>query len=777
MKGVSISMRMLPAEFRSRQGRCVTMAKPRLTSAGVLLIAAVLAAGGIYLLDALLLEPDTIRRRTFALREQAGKTEHDVTWAVHMEQRRLQELCSDELEQLTTTDAEPFDRWAAELLAVDVAWIVSADGSVRHVWSKGAPPISEARIHAALAKLAAPVEGGPPGGPAPEAGLMGLGVEWALFASGALAAGPDSNAPAERVYLARRWSDGLLESIGESLAAEVVLVQNADIPAGSTAEDLGYCCTWPLPQERLAVAWPARDAAGRRIGYFRADISMPQVLNQVSAMRRTVLIVLILSVGVVSLVILGAGIFLANPIARLVRRLHEVEAGERTLEDLSDGLHAEPLILARKLQSALESMNEQSRTDEMTGLANRRQFDTSLQAEFHQARRYFRPLSVLVMDIDLFKAINDMKGHPAGDEVIRIVAGVIRRCCRKADLPARLGGDEFAVVLPETPAVAAAVVAERIRKQVAEEPMVVDGTELAVTLSIGIADLENPEVQTALDLVGLADAALYAAKQFGRNRFVHAAEIGGDDWADASGETDRVEMLRGKLAGLDTQFKSLFVRALQEIVRAMERRDPHMADHARKVQHYSSMIGKQLALSEDLIKQIEMAALLHDIGMLALPEAVLLCPGKLDDEQFEAMCRHPLIGARILEGTEFLEQVIPVVRFHHERFDGKGYPEGLSGLGIPPICRIVAIADAFDAMTSCRSFRSAKGPEQALEEIRRGAGAQFDPDMVAAFLAAAEKLGGKFFQSHGRGPSSPAGAGPAERPEALAEVGGGAVHD
>jgi HD-GYP domain-containing protein (c-di-GMP phosphodiesterase class II) len=166
-----------------------------------------------------------------------------------------------------------------------------------------------------------------------------------------------------------------------------------------------------------------------------------------------------------------------------------------------------------------------------------------------------------------------------------------------------------------------------------------------------------------------------------------------------------------------------------------------MADHARKVQRYSAAIGKQLNLSEDLVKQIEMAALLHDIGMLALPDAVALCPGRLNEQQMEIMQRHPMIGARILDGTEFLEQAIPVVRFHHERFDGQGYPEGLSGLGIPPICRVVAVADAFDAMTSRRAFREGMTPEQAIGELRKGAGAQFDPEMVEAFVAAAGKLG------------------------------------
>ena len=590
-----------------------------------------MAAGGVYLLDVLVVTPDVARRKTAALREQAARTEHAVTWALRMEERRLLTLCRNtaRLERgLAEASPEAFGRRAAELPDVDAAWIRDPNGCVRRVWARDDRPLSATEIRGALSALGEPGEAPTTQqGTAIDSGLLHLGETAAVFAGTALETPGQADRAPMRLYLARRLDVGLLGEVGASIPAELVLVEADRLPDNSDAEDLGCWSVWPLSPDHLAVAWPARDTAGAPIGYFRARLGARQVLGQAAAMRQTTLIVLSLSAGAVLLVIVGAGIFLANPIRGLVRRLHEVESGQRTIDELSDGLHAEPLILARKLQSALESMSELSLTDEMTGLANRRQFDHTLDSEFHQARRYKRPLSVMVMDIDLFKAVNDTKGHQAGDWVIKVIAEIIRRGCRKADLPVRLGGDEFAVLLPETRAASAAVVAERIRKGVHEEPVIIDGTEMNVTLSIGVADMEAGKIEKAEDLVGLADEALYAAKQLGRDRFVLASEMEEDDWADASEENDRVEMLRGKLAGLDTQFKSLFVRALQEIVRAMERRDPHMADHARKVQHYSSLMGKRLNLSEDLIRQIEMAALLHDIGMLALPDAVLLCPG------------------------------------------------------------------------------------------------------------------------------------------------------
>jgi len=712
------------------------------------LIAAVLAAGGISLLDALVLQPRLKLRRELALREQAVKVRRAIDCALSAQQQHLLAACRHALAEREGTE---LPQRAAGLADADAAWLCEPNGTVRDVWSRVKWSLSPGVVAGALSAGGDPNRAPSAAGPAAgEVGLLRMGADMALFARVGRRGGQDGGPSPGGLYVVRRVDGGLLAELGAPLSGEIALLEANALPHAGRMSSLEPYLAWAAPDGGVALARPARGAADKPLGYWRAHLPVPESVQQAVSSRRATLTVLWSAAAVLIIAVIGVRFFAQRPIRRLMRRLHEVESGSRTIDELSDGLDAEPLILARKLQGALESMSALSLTDEMTGLANRRQFDAALEKEYEQAHRYHRPLSVIEMDIDLFKAINDTKGHQAGDRVIKAVADIIRRCCRKSDLPARLGGDEYAVLLPETQAASAAVVAERIRKGVHEEPIVVDGTEMNVTLSIGVADLAAGKIDQAAALLGLADEALYEAKQLGRDRFVLASDIAEDDWADASGESDRVEMLRGKLAGLDTQFKSLFVRALQEIVRAMERRDPHMADHARKVQHYSSAIGKQLNLSEDLIRQIEMAALLHDIGMLALPDEILLCPGRLEGEQVEMMRRHPVIGARILEGTEFLEQVIPVVRFHHERFDGKGYPDGLSGLGIPPICRIVAIADAFDAMTSRRSFRDAMNHWLALDEIRKGAGSQFDPDMVDAFLAAAEVQGEKFFSGSSR---------------------------
>ena len=152
-------------------------------------------------------------------------------------------------------------------------------------------------------------------------------------------------------------------------------------------------------------------------------------------------------------------------------------------------------------------------------------------------------------------------------------------------------------------------------------------------------------------------------------------------------------------------------------------------------------------LPDPMVKSIELTSLLHDIGMLALPDSIVMCPGKLSEEQWQTMQRHPLLGSRVLAGMEFLEPIIPAVRSHHEHFDGMGYPDGLEGHAIPLVARIVAVADGFDAMTSPRSFRGAKSVPEALAELEKGSGSQFASDVVAAFLAVAQRLGDKITET------------------------------
>jgi HD-GYP domain-containing protein (c-di-GMP phosphodiesterase class II) len=237
-------------------------------------------------------------------------------------------------------------------------------------------------------------------------------------------------------------------------------------------------------------------------------------------------------------------------------------------------------------------------------------------------------------------------------------------------------------------------------------------------------------------------------------------------------ETGRVNLLQKKLAGLDTRFKDLFLHAVEEIMEILEHRDPYMADHAMKVQHYALLIAKEMELPHRLLKRIQVAAMLHDIGMVAMPDSIVLNSGPLNEEQLEIMKRHPLLSVRIMEGMEFLEQEIPAVRYHHERFDGRGYPEGLKGPAIPLTARIIAVADAFNAMTTPRTFRPAKSRTEAMEELHRASGLQFDPTVVEAFESAATNMGEQLMSPPEQGVDTSESAPASDREPAGTSIGG-----
>lgn len=716
------------------------MNRPRLSSPIVLLIVAATAAAGTYLLDLFILEPHVTRQKNLALRGLSAKAQTTVEWALRTEQNRLSALCgliSQRSDPAVSPGGQSLARTIGEIDDVDAAWLCSPDGRVVRQWRPGGPGDPDLTIALAPGDRLPAADGDA------ETGLLDLGGETVAFARRDLYAGGDNSAPVGQLYLARRLGGSLLRQIGSAVQANVSLVGADGLPGSVRMTDCPQRAYWALSPNRLAVAFPAKDTTGKTLGYFLADFAVAEIYKQTSTLRRTTLTILSLSAGVVILVVLGSSILLANPITRLLNRVRKVNAEEYLTDEFTRDLHAEPLALAKRLQQAFKASSELSKIDPLTGLANRRQFDEALQRAYAEAQRYHHVLSVVVADVDLFKAINDTCGHQSGDELLKSVADIIRECCRETDVPARFGGDEFIVLLPETSADSAAVVAERIRSSVSDRTFIVNGSELNMTVSIGIADLDAGDIEQPDSLVVMADRALYSAKQLGRNRVVRACDLDKSIWERNSRENERVERLREKLIGLDGQFKDLYVRALKEIVRMLERRDPHMADHARKVLHYAALIGRKMNLPEQFVKRVELSAILHDIGMLALPDSVALCQGRLDKRQLESMQRHPLIGGRILEGMEFLELVISPVRSHHERFDGKGYPDGLSGQAIPLAARIIAVADVFDAMTSLRAFRGAKSVAESLAELKRASGTQLDPDVVAALIAEAERLGEK----------------------------------
>jgi diguanylate cyclase (GGDEF)-like protein len=740
------------------------MVRFKLTSPGVLLILAVLATGGIFLLDTFFLRPHIDAQKDAALQEQAGKTRRATQMALQGEQEELRRCAASLAEDLdivrsfcnsnpASAPAGRLDEFMRDVLdRVDIshAWLTDRSGRVMASWSTVKRDQSDSHgpsPDGPAGRTEAPGAGGLPesvdiAARGAAQGLLQLPDGPAVFAQCPIPSLEQDTNCAGYLMLARPLDAARMEKFSKLSDSKVVLVSGSKLPAGVLDNNSAGLPAWLTSQEQMAVAWAAKDVSGRSIGYFLATVPVTHILRQTVTSRRMILIILSLSVGLALLVILGSHMLVTGPVVRLLERLQRLDAGEGSVQSLARNLHGEPLMLARRLENAFEKLAHISKTDQLTSLANRRHFEEVLSCFYHQARRYNRPMSLLVMDVDFFKAVNDSGGHQAGDNVLKQVAGALEEACRQADLPARFGGDEFAVLLPETAAVDAEAVAERIRQAIDRLPIRVSGTEFHVTTSIGIADLNSGEINSPCAMLGLADRALYAAKQNGRNCVVQAHNLH-EDALDSRqpSEDSKINLLSKKLAGLDSRFKDLFLLAFDQVMAILEQRDPHMADHTRKVQHYATVIGQEMELAERVIKRIEIAAMMHDLGMVAMPDSILLCPGALSEEQMRIMRRHPLLSVRIMERMEFLEQEIPAVRYHHERFDGKGYPEGISGAAIPLTARILSVADAFDAMTSPRTYRTAKTVAEAIGEITRGSGTQFDPTVISAFMSAMDRLG------------------------------------
>lgn len=386
------------------------------------------------------------------------------------------------------------------------------------------------------------------------------------------------------------------------------------------------------------------------------------------------------------------------------------------------GLALVALVLARQVLAILENRELNGRlqslatTDPLTGLANHRVFHKRLAEEAARARLEGRAVAVAVIDLDNFKFFNDAYGHAVGDDVLRRVAGALRRGARSYDTVARFGGDEFALVMPQGPAVREQFSAEGLRARLTEHladlSYLPPGSEtpIPLTVTLGIALLPN-DADTHFEALEIADTRLRHSK---------------------SGATDRpVDALCRDLAHSVSGFAML-----NALVTAVDNKDRYTRRHSEDVLAYSLLIAEQMGLDAATRHTLQVAALLHDVGKIGVPDAVLRKPGKLNDEEYEAVRQHPMMGAVIVGAVPGFEYTLDVVRHHHERWDGKGYPFGLCGEETPLLARLVAVADAFSAMTMDRPYRKGMDREKALSVLEAGAGTQWDPACVRAFLRA-----------------------------------------
>jgi diguanylate cyclase (GGDEF)-like protein/PAS domain S-box-containing protein len=357
--------------------------------------------------------------------------------------------------------------------------------------------------------------------------------------------------------------------------------------------------------------------------------------------------------------------------------------------DIVEGLIID--ITDRKMKE--NEINYLNHHDTLTGIYNRRFFEME---KLRMERQQLYPVSVIMGDINGLKLINDSFGHIEGDKLIVSIARILQNNCRECDILARTGGDEFSILLPDSTNEYAEEIAKRIEEDCAELKKTALGDVYHLSISLGCATKYDPE-QPLSQIIKDAEDRMYRHKML-QSRSLHSSLI--------------------------SSMKSTLFEKNKET-----------EEHAQRLIVYSNLIGHRMHLMDQQLNDLELLSTLHDIGKIGISDLLLNKPGKLSEEEWIEMKKHPEIGYRIAMSTSELAPIAEYILYHHERWDGNGYPQGLKGTEIPLLSRIIAVADAYDAMTEDRPYRVAMSQQEAVDELRYNAGKQFDPNIVEIFLS------------------------------------------
>src|SRR5437773_457407 len=427
-------------------------------------------------------------------------------------------------------------------------------------------------------------------------------------------------------------------------------------------------------------------------------------------------------------------------------------------------------LIAGALHNALsfQKAQEQAITDGLTGVKTHRFFMEALSAEWKRSTRAGRAFALVLMDLDRFKFVNDFYGHLEGDLVLQRVGQILETNCRRSDVVARYGGDEFVILMPETSMEQARQLASKLRGWVSADPLL---REKNISASFGIAcyPLHGSSPQ---DLIQVADASMYLSKHQGGNavstadhfdpneakkwkRDVLEAYLGvtlkrlfstGPEAFEEIYQRLRqfneslaaTEPNNGQSAAASAQGRQALPHAVLDTVTslalAIDAKDHYTQGHSQKVSAYATLVAEAMGIKDEEMEEIRLGAVLHDIGKVGIPESILNKNGPLNPEEWETMKAHVKFGAKILDPLTPLARIREMVLHHHEFFDGSGYPDALTGENIPLGARIIAIADAYDTITSDRTYKRARKATDALAELERCANAQFDGAIVELFV-------------------------------------------
>jgi diguanylate cyclase (GGDEF)-like protein/putative nucleotidyltransferase with HDIG domain len=381
-----------------------------------------------------------------------------------------------------------------------------------------------------------------------------------------------------------------------------------------------------------------------------------------------------------------------------------------------------------ELQKSRDELTQQNQElqilatrDPLTGCLNRRTFFDMFDKHWQSARHMKSPLSCIMLDIDYFKMINDYHGHRAGDEVLRAVAGTLQQAAHASHLVCRYGGEEFCVLMPNVDIQEAEAISERIRQAISQ--LEFSNTRITVSIGVSAASLAAIDPQALIDQ---ADKCLYVAKRNGRNQVVR--------WDEVPENID--QLATSTIQGPE---ESLPYPAVASLMSALAFRHPDTAAHSARVAELSVITARGLMSAKEAYV-LEIGALLHDIGKIGVPDCILLKPGPLTPEEWEVMQIHDRIGVEIIESSFANPELVEILRYHHAWYGDRSRASVRPlGKDIPLGARIVAIADAYDAIVSDRVYRRSRSQQEAFAELRRCAGTQFDPELVERFISVVEE--------------------------------------
>jgi len=392
--------------------------------------------------------------------------------------------------------------------------------------------------------------------------------------------------------------------------------------------------------------------------------------------------------------------------------------------------------LNRQLLKTNEKLKSVSLIDAHTGLYNYGYLQDVIESEFHQARRYAQNLALVMLDVDYFKSINDVYGAAFGDLVLKQLARQLKRMVRRYDILIRYAGEEFIIISPRLDRNIAVNMSQRLLESLNFVNFGNKKHSVKLKLSFSVVSFPEDRVKSGIDLVNLANRVLNRVKESGGNRVFSALDLR-SQLKDGVGKRSKavgVKSLKNTISKLNKQSKQGLSESIFAFAKTLELKDHYTGEHVENTVHFATEIAKELSLPKEDVELIKQAAMLHDLGKIGISENILLKKAKLNKREFNEIKKHPQIGADIIRPIQFLHSLIPFIFYHHERWDGKGYPSGIRGEDIPLGARVIAIADVYQALISDRPYHKAFSKSAAIEIIKKSSGTQFDPRIVNTFL-------------------------------------------